>query len=149
MNSPAGADRGCDNSSASGGATLSASGGTYLSSDSLEFQVTGTTPNALSLLLQGTALIPSGVAYGQGVRCVGGAISRLQTKRASGGSLTVPDFTAGESTVSGLSEAKGDLIHPGESRYYLVYYRDPVVLGGCPASSTFNATQTGQVTWSP
>ena len=29
------------------------------------------------------------------------------------------------------------------------YYRDPVVLGGCPASSTFNATQTGQVGWWP
>jgi hypothetical protein len=35
------------------------------------------------------------------------------------------------------------------SHYYLVYYRDPIVLGGCPASSTFNATQTGMVTWSP
>ena len=148
-NPPAGPDQGCDNSSASGGAILSAIGGTYLSSDSLEFQVTGETPNALSLLLQGTALIPSGVVYGQGVRCVGGAITRLHTKRASGGSLTVPDFTAGELTVSGLSEAKGDLIRTGESRYYLVFYRDPIVLGGCPASSTFNATQTGRVTWSP
>jgi hypothetical protein len=29
-----------------------------------------------------------------------------------------------------------------------VYYRDPVVLGGCSAGSTFNATQTGRVTWS-
>jgi len=29
-----------------------------------------------------------------------------------------------------------------------VYYRDPVVPGGCPASSTFNATQTGRVAWS-
>ena len=26
--------------------------------------------------------------------------------------------------------------------------RIPVVLGGCPPGSTFNATQTGQVTWS-
>jgi hypothetical protein len=29
-----------------------------------------------------------------------------------------------------------------------VYYRDPIVLNGCPASSTFNATQTGRVDWS-
>ena len=26
---------------------------------------------------------------------------------------------------------------------------DNTVLGGCPASSTFNATQTGRVIWSP
>jgi hypothetical protein len=149
MNSPAGADRGCDNSSASGGATLSASGGTYLSSDSLEFHVTGETPNALSMLLQGTAAIPAGIVYGQGVRCVGGSITRLHTKRANGGNLTVPDFTVGEPTVSSLSEAKGNPISAGQSRYYLVFYRDPVVLGGCPASSTFNATQTGRVSWSP
>jgi hypothetical protein len=30
-----------------------------------------------------------------------------------------------------------------------VYYRDPNVLGGCPATSTFNATQSGQVSWWP
>ena len=30
----------------------------------------------------------------------------------------------------------------------VVYYRDPNVLGGCPASSTFNSTQTGRVDWS-
>ncbi len=148
-NPPGGSDQGCDNSSATGGATLSSTGGTYISSDSLEFQVTGETPNALSLLLQGTALIPSGVVYAQGVRCVGGAMTRLATKRASGGSLTVPDFSMGESTVSSLSEAKGDLIHAGDSRYYLFFYRDPIVLGGCPTSSTFNATQTGMVTWWP
>jgi hypothetical protein len=41
------------------------------------------------------------------------------------------------------------VIQAGESRWYLVYYRDPIVLGGCPATSTFNATQTGQVTWWP
>ena len=47
------------------------------------------------------------------------------------------------------SALKGDLIQAGDSRYYLVFYRDPIVLGGCPASSTFNCTQTGMVTWSP
>jgi hypothetical protein len=28
-----------------------------------------------------------------------------------------------------------------------VYYRDPVVLGGCPATSTFNITQQLAVLW--
>jgi len=30
-----------------------------------------------------------------------------------------------------------------------VYYRDTVVLGGCPAASTFNVTQTQRIAWSP
>jgi len=55
------------------------------------------------------------------VRCVGGALKRLFVMAAVGGSITAPDFGAG----------------------------DPTVLGGCPASSTFNATQTGQVSWWP
>ena len=29
------------------------------------------------------------------------------------------------------------------------YYRDPNVLGGCPPSSTLNATQTGRIPWWP
>jgi hypothetical protein len=148
-NPPGGRDQGCDNSSATGGATLSASGGTYVSSDSLEFHVDGATPSALGMLLQGTAAIPTGAVYGQGVRCVGGSIKRLGTKHASGGSMTIPDFEAGDLQVTAASAAKGDLIQPGDSRYYLVYYRDPVVLGGCPATSTFNCTQTGSVQWSP
>jgi len=46
---------------------------------------------------------------------------------------------------SSSESVKGNPISAGQSRWYLVFYRDPIVLGGCPASSTFNATQTGQV----
>ena len=35
----------------------------------------------------------------------------------------------------------------GASRWYAVYYRDPIVLGGCPAASTFNVTQTQRIVW--
>jgi hypothetical protein len=148
-NPPGSSGQGCDNSSATGGATLSATGGTFVSSDSLEFHVDGATPSALGMLLQGTTAIPTGAVYGQGVRCVGGSIKRLGAKHASGGSMTIPDFETGDSQVTATSAAKGDLIHPGDSRYYLVYYRDPSILGGCPATSTFNCTQTGRVEWSP
>ena len=64
-------------------------------------------------------------------------------------SALVPDFSAGESPISKRSNQLGDEIRGGEQRWYQVIYRDPVVLGGCPASSTFNATQAGVVTWSP
>ena len=121
----------------------------YLSSDRLVFTTSGEKPTATSVLMQGTTLVSNGAVYGQGVRCLGGTLKRLFTKAASGGSVTAPNFGAGDPTISARSAAKGNPISAGQSRWYLVFYRDPVVLGGCPASSTFNATQTGAVTWSP
>src|SRR5260221_524415 len=52
--------------------------------------------------------------------------------------------TSGSITVTGTLHAQS-----GAPRSYAVYYRDPLVLGGCPAASSFNVTQTGQVTWLP
>jgi len=147
-NPPSGTGRGCNNSSATGGARLAASGFPCLSMDTLVFTTSGEKPTALSIVLQGSVRVASGAAYGQGVRCVGGSLKRLFTKSASLGSITAPDFGAGDPTVSARSAALGDPIQAGLSRLYLVYYRDPVVLGGCPAGTTFNATQTGLVDWS-
>jgi Tol biopolymer transport system component len=148
-NPASGSELGCDNSAQTGGASLSASGIAYLSMDSLVFTAGGETQNAASILLQGNSFAGSGIPYGQGVRCVGGTMQRLFTKTAVAGGITAPDFGAGDPQVSARSAALGDVILAGQSRWYLVYYRDPIVLGGCSASSTFNATQTGQVTWWP
>ena len=62
---------------------------------------------------------------------------------------STPDFGAGDPRVSVRSESLGHPIRPGQSLGYLVFYRDPIVLGGCPGASTFNATRTGEVAWSP
>jgi Tol biopolymer transport system component len=148
-NPPAGPTRGCDNSSATGGAVLTASGATHLSADSLVFTTSGEKPTALSIVLQGNAFVAGGLVYGQGIRCASGSLKRLYSKSAFGGSITAPEFGAGDLSVSAQSAAKGDTILPAQPRWYVVYYRDPIVLGGCPSSSTFNATQTGQVSWSP
>ncbi len=148
-NPPSALGCGCNNSASTGGASLSASDSTSLSADNLVFTTVGEKPTATSVVLQGTTLVASGVLYGQGVRCLGGTLKRLFTKTASGGSITAPNFGAGDPTVSARSAAKGNPISAGQSRWYLVYYRDPIVLGSCPASSTFNCTQTGMVTWSP
>jgi hypothetical protein len=147
-NAPSGPGRGCNNSSATGGAVLSASGGTYVSSDTLVFTTSGEKPSVLSTVWQGPTSATAGIVYGQGVRCVNGSLRRLYHKIAAGGSITAPDFGAGDPTVSARSAALGVPIQPGQSRYYFVSYRDPIVLGGCPAGSTFNATQTGRVDWS-
>jgi Tol biopolymer transport system component len=146
-NPPSGPDRGCDNSSASGGARLSASGAAYLSLDSLVFTTSGEPTSAASILLQGSSPSASGLVYGQGVRCLGGTLRPMYVKTAQGGSITAPDFVVGDPYIPERSAALGDPIQAGQSRWYFVYYRDPVVLGGCPATSTFNATQTGRIRW--
>jgi hypothetical protein len=148
-NQPSATGRGCENSAATGGATLSASGIAYLSLDSLVFTTSGETPNATSILLEGSALVPNGLIFGQGVRCAGGTLKRLFVKTALSGSITAPDFAGGDSTISARSAAIGSQIQPGVPCYFLVYYRDPTVLGSCPATSTFNCTQTGSVSWWP
>ena len=146
-NQPSGPGRGCDNSAGSGGAALSAAGAAYLTQDTLTLTSTGELPTATSIFLQGTGPIAGGAVFGQGVRCAGGVLKRLYVESASGGVASAP--APGDPSVSARSAALGDPIAPGQSRWLLVYYRDPVVLGGCPAASTFNATQTGVVEWSP
>ncbi|MFN0006462.1 MAG: TolB family protein [Planctomycetota bacterium] len=148
-NPPSGPGRGCNNSSNTGGAILSASGGTSISSDSLVFTTSGQRPTALSIVAQWVGGHATGVEFGMGVRCTSGTLKRLFAKSASGGSITAPDYGAGDPTVTARSAAKGDTIVAGQSRWYIVYYRDNTVLGGCPPLTNFNATQTGQVAWSP
>jgi Tol biopolymer transport system component len=145
-NAPSASGRGCDNSSSTGGASLTAAGSAYLSMDTLVFTTSGEKPAALSVFSQGNTLIPNGVVFGQGVRCAGGSLKRLYLKTAVAGAASAPQ--SGDPTVSLRSAALGDPITAGSTRYYYVYYRDPIVLGGCPAASTFNSTQTGRVTWS-
>jgi Tol biopolymer transport system component len=147
-NPPSGSGRGCDNSSATGGASISASGISYLSNDTLVFTTAGEKPTATSIVLQGSALSSGGVVFGQGVRCATGTLKRLYTKTASAGSITAPNLGGGDPSVSVRSGSLGDAISAGQSRWYLVYYRDPSVLGGCPSASTFNATQTMRIDWS-
>jgi hypothetical protein len=111
------------------------------------FTTSGERPTALSIVVQGDASAPGGLVYGQGVRCAAGHLRRLYTKSASGGAIVAPDFSAGDLSVTARSAQLGDPILGAQSRWYFVYYRDPTVLGGCPAPSTFNTTQTGQIAW--
>jgi Tol biopolymer transport system component len=148
-NAPATPGRGCENSAGTGGAALFAGGIAYLSMDGLYFQTYDERPSAPSILLQGDAEIAAGAVFGQGVRCVGGVLQRLFVKPASFGSITAPDFGLGEPSVSARSASLGFPIQPGQSRFYCVYYRDPIVLGSCSSSATFNTTTGGRVSWQP
>jgi len=146
-NPPSGPGRGCNNSSNAGGASLTTVGFARLGTDNLVFTTTREKPGALSVLLQGGTNNASGQVFGQGVRCVSNPFKRLFIKSAIAGSVTVP--APGEASISTRSAALGAPIASGARRYYGVYYRDPILLGGCPAPSTFNMTQQLEVLWHP
>ena len=110
-NPPGGPGIGCDNSSATGGAQLAASGVAYLAQDSLVFHTELEKQGALSILLECTALLPSGIAFGQGVRCGGGTLLRMYAKTAAGGSITAPE--SADPTVSARSAQLGLALQPG------------------------------------
>jgi len=79
---------------------------------------------------------------------VGGSLKRLYVGNASGGSITRPP--PGGPSVSARSAALGDTILQNTHRFYLTYYRDPNAVGPCGVStSSFNASESGDVLWTP
>ncbi len=138
---------GCQNSSRTGGAVLSTSGASRLSSDDVVLTSSGELPSALSIFLQGSTDIPS-TSFGDGLRCAGGVLERLYVKSASGGVASAPG--AGDLSISGRSASRGDPLGPGSVRTYQVYYRDPET-GFCPdpPGGTFNASSGQRITWNP
>jgi hypothetical protein len=146
-NPPGASDEGCNNSSGTGGARLTKSGTASLANDTLVFTTSGERATAFTVLFQGTAALQNGAINGQGVRCVGGTLKRLYKKNASAGSITTP--SGSDPSVSAKSAAVGAPIASGATRYYYVAYRDPAVLGSCPATSTINLSQAGAVIWRP
>ena len=137
--------RGCENSTGGGGALLVASGVASLASDSVQVTASGAPATALSIVLQGSALVAP-VAFGDGARCAGGSLLRLYVTNASGGGLTAP--AASDPAISTRSAALGDPIPLGGTRVLQVYYRDADA-GFCPApqGGTFNATNAIAVAW--
>lgn len=128
---------------------MTASGGSFVTSDSLVLTASGELGTALSIVWESRQINTDGVVYGMGVHCTWGNVKRLYTRNASGGSLSVPDLSIGELRITERSAALADVITPGSYRWYVVDYRDPVLLGGCTGHRTFNSTQVGQILWAP
>jgi hypothetical protein len=147
---PGAPGHGCDNSSATGGALLTSAGTPSLSAPtqySVVFTASGEKPTATSILLQAhSGVLPQGVQFGMGVRCMWQSLKRLFVHGAASGIVSAP--TPSDATsIPAKSAALGDPITPGEVRLYLFYYRDPILLGGCTGANTFNCTQSQSVLW--
>ncbi len=107
--------RGCDNSQATGGAWLGATGRASVTGDTLQLQVHDTTSNTSALFYQGTS-VNTPILYGDGMRCIFGTIVRLATKNTVGGEASFPE--AGDPSVGSAGA-----VPVGSTRYYDVWYR--------------------------
>jgi hypothetical protein len=133
---------GCDNSVGTSGATLSASGTTR--PDTLVLAAAAEPSTALSIFSQGNLALGSPVPFGDGLRCVGGALKRLFVRTATGGAVSAP--APGGTSITARAGELGDVITLGSTRFYYVYYRDgnPTF---CPSGGPFNVGNALQVVW--
>jgi hypothetical protein len=138
------AGRGCDNSNATGGARLSATG--HANQDDVVLLSTFELPHALTIFLQGNACLPQGQSFGDGTRCVGGGLRRIGSHNALGGIVSYPQ--TGDLPIRQKSAALGDPLLPGVIRYYQAYYRDPQT-GFCPQpqGNSWNVSSALEVHW--
>jgi len=128
---------GCANGTGDG-ATLSTSGFSSLSNDTLVLRGGNLIPNQPGLYFQGNNAINagSGNAFGDGLRCAGGGVVRLQVRFAS---------ATGESETDTSLSAIGQPV-AGDVKRYQLWYRDPVT---SPCGAQFNLSNGVEITWAP
>ena len=128
---------GCANGLTTGGGKLVASGSRSVAAGDLVLQGSGLRPNQAGLYLQGNNATNggNGITFGDGLRCAGGNVVRIQVRVASAG---------GTSATTINVPVKGGVI-AGDLRRYQLWYRD--TLGPC--GTTFNFTNAWEITWQP
>lgn len=133
----AGAGEGCANSSGVG-ASLRAFGSLGVSADDLGFAATGLLPGQPALLFVGNNALNGamGTPFGDGLRCVGGAVRRL--------GLRIPDATGAALWEGGLASV--GLWSVGDVRRFQVWYGDP---SGGPCASQVNLSNAIEIAFVP
>ncbi|MAF64535.1 MAG: hypothetical protein CMJ84_02585 [Planctomycetes bacterium] len=136
-NDDASGEGGCLNGSGAG-AALSAIGSDSVAVDSATLLGRDLIPGQPGLYFQGDNAVNGGggAIFGDGLRCAGGNVVRLQ--------VAVAD-AAGHSQTSVPLAAAGGLAG-GETRRYQLWYRDPA---SSPCGSTFNLTNGLELVWRP
>ncbi len=135
--------RGCANSANISGGMLHADGVASVALDSAILRGTGMPPVASVLYFQGTSLQNggAGVTFGDGLRCAGGFVIRLDIETNQGGASSFPN--AGDPAIS----VKGQIpTQGGVTRFYQAWYRDAAAF--C-APSGFNLTNALRIEWGP
>ncbi len=129
-----GTGEGCANSTGVGG-LLVGHGSLSVLADDLGFDGSGLLPGQGALLFVANNQL-SGLYFGDGLRCAGGALIRLGVKVPNG---------SGDATWGPGLGVKGGWA-AGDVRNFQLWYRDPV---GSPCSNEFNTTNAINVTFAP
>ncbi|HJP01227.1 MAG TPA: hypothetical protein QF764_05615 [Planctomycetota bacterium] len=133
-----GSDEGCGNSSGAGCA-LDGSGSSSLGNADLALDATNAIPSQPGLFFQGDTEVNggNGIVFGDGLRCCGTGVVRLQ--------VVVPDGNGDASTSVDVGADGGAAA--GDQRCYQYWYRNPG--SGSPCGSGFNTSNAYSVTWTP
>lgn len=131
-----GPGNGCANGTFATGANLDATGTPAVGGDTLVLNVTQATPNRPGLFFQGLNATNggNGLAFGDGLRCAGGGIVRLEVVFAD---------SQGMAQTSVSISVEGGVL-PGDLRRYQYWYRDPTL---SPCGAGFNLTNGYAVNW--
>ena len=130
-----GAGEGCANGSGSGG-TLTGDGSASVGADTLVLKSSQLLPNQPCLFFQGNNAINSGdgITFGDGLRCAGGAVIRLQVR--------FPDSVGYAETSLSISVKGG--CAAGDVKRYQNWYRDPA---SSPCGTNFNLSNAYEIVW--
>jgi hypothetical protein len=129
---------GCANDTGSG-ASLGASGSASTSADSLVLSASGLTVGP-GLFFQGNNAVNSGAGnpFGDGLRCAGGNVVRLEVQFANAGN--------GFQAQSSISISSKGGVSAGQTKRYQYWYRDS---GSSPCGSLFNLSNGYELVWQP
>jgi hypothetical protein len=129
---------GCANGSSAGGATLRGSGSNSVGAGDLVLEAAGLVPGQPGLFFQGDNAINGGAGapFGDGLRCAGMNVARLEVRNAS---------ASGEASTTVNVGASGG-VSSGDQKQYQYWYRDPA---GSPCGSSFNLTNGYEIDWMP
>ncbi|MDP6763497.1 MAG: hypothetical protein QF903_15455 [Planctomycetota bacterium] len=129
---------GCANGTSPGGAAMRGSGTESIGAGDAILEGSALEPGQPGLYFQGDNALGggAGVPFGDGLRCIGGGVVRLEVAFATptGYSRTSVDVAAEGGAVA------------GETKVYQLWYRNPSV---SPCGSGFNLTNGFSITWAP
>ena len=132
-----GAGEGCANSTAQGG-VLGFMGTVSVAANDLTLTGGQLVPSQPGLYFQGDNAVNGGAgnAFGDGLRCAGGSVRRLEVVTAS--------VTGNSQTSVGIASLGA--VAPGDTKRYQLWYRDPT---GSPCGTGFNFPNGLEVVWEP
>ncbi len=130
---------GCANGVFPSGAKLVGDGVASVTSDTLVLRTAYQEPNNSGLYFQGTTDLSPGMVWGDGLRCTGGAIKRLQVRFA--------DTTGSSNTTIPISVAGA--VSAGDTRHYQLWYRTTANPPCGSGVNDFNSSNGYTITWAP